>query len=88
MDCLPGRVRILNLGPGAGPDITVDVDHEDLIGHIDFPFVHVVQHLLGPLGPDLIITGVPKKTNADDNVSFQRKTLLFLHHSQFPSLHH
>ena len=64
-DCLSGRFRILNLGSGAGPDIPTDIDHKDLIGHINFPLVHVIQHFLGALGPDLLIARVAEEANAE-----------------------
>ena len=38
--------------------------------------MHVIQHFLGTFGPDLIISGVAEKTDANDNIAFQRKTFL------------
>ena len=41
--------------------------------------MHIIQHLLGALRPDLIVTGMTKEADADDNVTFQRQALLCLH---------
>ena len=67
---LPCRDRILNLGSCTGPDIPADIDHKDLICHVDLPLMHVIEHLLGTLSPDLIIAGMTEETDADDNIAF------------------
>ena len=72
---------VLNLGPGTVANIAANIDHEDLIGHVDFPFMHIVQHFFGSLGPDLIVAGMAEHTNTDDDISFQRQALLGLHES-------
>ena len=40
--------------------------------------MHVIQHLLGPLCPDLIISTVPEKTYGDYDVAFQSQAFLNL----------
>ena len=75
---LPQTLRILNLRAGAGADIATDVDDIDLIGHVDLALVHIVQHLLGTLGPDLIVAAMAEQTDADDDVALEGKALLSL----------
>ena len=75
------QLRIFNLRPGAGSDIAANIDHEDLIRHIDLPLMHVIQHLFGAFRPNLIISGVTEETNADDDISLQGQLLLRLHES-------
>ena len=70
---------MLDLRPGAGTDVPADVDHIDFICHVDLPLVHVVQHLLGAFGPDLIVAGVPEQADADHDVPLQRQPLLRFH---------
>ncbi len=40
--------------------------------------MHVVQHFLGALGPDLVVAGVPEEPDADHDVAFERQPLLRL----------
>ena len=68
--------RIFYFRPRTGPDIAADVDHINLIGHINLTLVHIIEHLFGALSPNLIVAGVPEQANADDNVPSQRKALL------------
>ena len=56
-----------------------DVDHNDLICHVGFPFVYVIQHLFGVFCPDLDIFRIPEQSNTDDNVAIQRQSFLRLH---------
>ena len=67
---------ILDLRPRALPDVPANVDHIDGVRHVDLALVHVVQHLLRPLGPHLLVPAVPEQPYADDNVSRQRQALL------------
>ena len=69
---------VLNLRPGAFPDITAKIDDIDGICHVDFTLVHVIEHLLGAFGPDLIISGMSEQSDADNDVAFKGKTLLRL----------
>ena len=71
----------LRLGVGdfiacAFADIAADVDYEDLIGHVNLAFVHVVEHSLGTFGPDFIVSAVTEQANGYDNVAFKGQTLL------------
>ena len=74
----PSTLGVLNLTPGAAADITVHIDDEDFVRHINLAFVHVVQHLLGAFGPHLIIARVAKEADANDDIPLQRQTLLRL----------
>ena len=57
-------------------DISAHVDDEDLVGHVDFALVHIVQHLLGAFGPDFVVATMAEKADADDDVA--RKGQAFL----------
>jgi hypothetical protein len=37
--------------------------------HVNLTLVHIAQHLLGAFGPNLIISGMPEKPDADDSIS-------------------
>ena len=75
------RCGILDFSSCTGSDIAADIDHEDLIRHIDLPLMHVIQHFLGSFRPDFLITGVTEEANTDDDVSLQRQAFLRLHES-------
>ena len=57
-------------------DVAIHIYHEDLIGHIDLPLMHIVQHSFGVVRPDFIIAGMVKKSDADNNVAFESEALL------------
>ncbi len=61
----------------------VNVDHIDLVGHIDFAHVHIIQHFFDAFRPNLIIAGVTEETNTDHDITFQRQPLLLFHKSVF-----
>ena len=77
-DLLALRPGILDLRLGTRTDIAADVDHVDGIRHIDLPLVHIVQHLLGPLGPDFFIARMAKEPDADNDVALESQLLLNL----------
>jgi len=61
---------------GALADIAAHVDDVDAVGHVDFALVHVVEHLLGTLGPDLVVAAVAEEAHAYDDVARKGKALL------------
>ena len=67
---------ILDLRPRALADIATHVDYKDGIRHVDLALVHIVQHFLGTLSPDLVVAGVAEEADADDDVAFEGQTLL------------
>lgn len=50
-----------NLPRGALSDLAARVHDEDLVRHIDLAQMHLVQHLLRPLRPDLSVAAVPEE---------------------------
>ena len=42
-------------------DVAADVDDEDLVGHVDLAFVHVVEHRLGTFSPDFVVAAVAEE---------------------------
>ena len=89
MHCLPVSARFFQIpnrfpctrgefdfAPGATPNVAPDVDDEDFVRHFDLALMHVVQHLLCPFAPHLVIAGVPKESYANDNISLKGQTLL------------
>ena len=77
-DLLPVPRRVVDLGASALADVAADIDDIDGVSHVDLAFVHVVQHLLRPFRPDLIVTGMTEKADTDDDVAFQGETFLGL----------
>ena len=63
---------------GALADVATHVDDIDAVGHVDFSFVHIVEHFLGPFRPDFIVSAVAEKNNADDDIAFEDETFLGL----------
>ncbi len=61
---------------GAFADVAADVDDEDLVGHVDLAFVHVVEHGFGAFCPDFVVSAVTEQTDGDDDVAFKGKTPL------------
>ena len=55
------RLGIGNLIASALADVTADVDDEDLVGHVDLAFVHVVEHGLGTFSPDFVVAAVAEE---------------------------
>ena len=88
MDSLLNRFQIIHffsvslgvfdLTAGAGADVAADVDHVDRVRQVDLPLVHIVQHLLGPRRPDLIVPAVPEQPHADHDIPLERQSLLRL----------
>ena len=75
---LPRPLRVGNLLPGALSDIPANINHVDGICHVDLAFMHIIQHLLRPFGPDLLVAGMTKKTNADNDVTSEGEAFLRL----------
>ena len=67
---------ILDFRPSALADVTANVNHIDGVSHVDLAFMHVVKHLFGAFGPDLVISGMSEKTDTDDDIAFEGKALL------------
>ena len=75
-DFFPVPPGILNLIPGALADISAGIDDIDGIGHVNLALMHVVEHALDTIGPDLVIAGMSEQADADDDVPFQGQLLL------------
>ena len=69
---------VFDFTAGAFSDIPIDIDDEDLIRQVYLALMHIIQHSLRPLSPDLIITAMPIQAYRDDNITFKRKPLLRL----------
>lgn len=69
---------VFDLTAGAFTDIPVDIDDKDLIRQVYLALMHIIQHSLRPLSPNLIIPAMPKQADRDDNITFKRKPLLRL----------
>ncbi len=69
---------VFDFTAGAFTDIPVDIDDEDLIRQVYLALMHIIQHSLRPLSPNLIITAMPKQADRNDNITFKRKPLLRL----------
>ena len=70
------RQGVIDFAVRALADVTAYVDDEDLVGHVDFALVHVVQHLLGAFRPDFIVAAVAEQADADDDIAFEGQALL------------
>ena len=70
------RLGIGDFTARAFADVASDVDDEDLVRHIDFPLVHIVEHSFGAFCPDLLVTTVTEQTDRNDDVAFKGQTLL------------
>lgn len=69
---------VCDLTAGTLSDIPADIDDEDLIRQVDLTLMHIIQHRLRPLSPNLIIPAMPKQADRNDNITFKRKPLLCL----------
>ena len=65
------RQGVVDFAARALADVSADVDDEDFVGHVDLALVHVVQHLLGALGPDFVVARVPEKPDAYDDIPLE-----------------
>ena len=79
VDGPPVLLRVFNLAAGTLSDVSSLVDDIDFIGHVDLPFMHVVQHGLGPFRPDFVVAGMAEETDRDNDVPFQRQAFLRLY---------
>ena len=80
---LSGSFRVLDFSTRTGTNISTDIDYKDLVGHINLPFMNVVQNLLDAFCPYFDVAGMTKEANADDNVPLQSQALLSLQESIF-----
>ena len=55
------RLSISNLIACALANVAADIDDEDLVGHVDLAFVHVIKHSLGTFGPDFVVAAVAEE---------------------------
>lgn len=81
---------VLDFRAGAVTDVAADVDDVDFVSHVDFPFVHVVEHFLRfregsfvHAVPDFLIAGVAEEPDADDDITRKRQPLLGIHELLF-----
>ena len=70
------RLGISNFVTRTLANVAADIDDEDLVGHVDLAFVHIVKHGFGVFCPYLIVTAVTEQANGYDNVAFKGQTLL------------
>ena len=69
---------VLYFRTSTGANISTNIDNVDGICHIYLPLVHIVQHLLGPGSPYLIVTRMAEETDTDDDIAFESETFLCL----------
>ena len=70
------RQGVFDFASRALADIAAHVDDVDAVGHVDFALVHVVEHFLGPFGPDFVVAAVAEKADADDDVAGEGQAFL------------
>ena len=70
------RLGVGDFVPGAFADVSTDIDDEDLVGHVDLAFVHVVKHGLGAFCPYLIVSAVTEQSDGYNDIPFKRQSLL------------
>ena len=70
------RLGISNLITSAFADVAADIDDEDLVGHVDLAFVHIVKHSFGAFGPDFVVSAVTEQSDRDDDVAFKGQAFL------------
>lgn len=70
------RLGVGDFVAGAFADVAADLDDEDLVGHVDLAFVHVVEHGFGAFGPDFVVSTVTEQTDRDDDVAFKSQAFL------------
>ena len=56
--------------------IAANVNNVDAVTHINLALVHIVQHLLGAVGPDFVVAAVAEQADADDDVAREGQALL------------
>ena len=66
-------------------DVAAYIDHENLIGQVDFPKMHVVEHLLHAVRPYLVVARMAEQTHADDYATLEREAFLHLKELFFES---
>ena len=69
---------ILNFASGAGADVAVNIDDEDLVRHIDLALMHIVKHFLRSFRPYFIVSRVAEKANGDNDITIQGQAFLSL----------
>ena len=55
------RLSIGDFIASALADVAADIDDEDLVGHVDLAFVHVVEHGLGTFSPDFVVAAMAEE---------------------------
>ena len=75
IELIDGR-RIEAFPKAVHPNGAAHIDDVDSVGHVDFPLVHVIEHLLCPFGPHLIIARMAKQADANDDVASKGQALL------------
>ncbi len=51
---------ICDFSPSALTDVATDIDDKYLIGHVDLPQMHIIQHSFGAFRPHFIVSAVPE----------------------------
>ena len=69
---------VFNFTASALADVTANIDDEDLVCHVDFAFMHVIEHLLGAIGPDFIVAAMAEEADTDDDVAGEGEAFLRL----------
>ena len=70
------RLSIRNLVTSTLADVAADVDDEDLVGHVDLAFMHVVEHGFCAFCPDFVVSAVSEQSDGDDDVAFKGQSFL------------
>ena len=78
-DGFPRHRGVFYLAPGGRANVAVFIYYKNLIGKVNLPFMHVVEHLLCIFTPNLVIAGMPEKPDAYNNISFKGQPFLLLH---------
>lgn len=67
---------ILYLVPGARTYISSYIDDKYLIGHVNFPQMHVIKHCLRTFCPHFIVSAMTEQTDGDYDVTFKSQAFL------------
>ena len=82
-DGLAGSLCVGNLTPGTLANIAANVDDKDFICQVNFPQVHIVEHLLHAGLPDIVVARMSEQANTDNNAALQRQAFLRFHEMLF-----
>ena len=72
----PVTAGILDFASCTLADVAINVDYIDAVCHVDFALVHIIEHLLGALCPDLIVSAMAEETDTDYYISSEGQSLL------------